>query len=635
MSVLYIKRPLIPSLFFLIFGILVGYYQFDRSLSTVLAMVAAITVYLYSRRKSTILFFAFYIAGLAVVLFRTGVDPEMAALVGEKTVIRGVVVDESSTYGGFRLVVKTENKTRIMLRTMNEGPVGTGGMVVFPAAIEELSRGRDPGGFDEYLYFRARGVQFKAFIREVTPEPAPPSLLSLRSRLSSVYDRLLPSREAGIVKAMVIGNRTGLGDDIKELYRISGVFHLLSISGLHISTLALFINLMLIRIIGRRPSGIVTIGFLAAYCVFTGMSPSAIRAALMGTVIISGDILWREKDSLSGAAFAAILILLWQPLYIFDAGFQYSFSAVFGIIMLAVPMSRLIAAKTRKIPKFLIDTFAVSFAATAATTPVAAWHFYHVMPYGLLANLLITPSASFVIVSGFLVGVLGVIAQPLAVLPASMMYFVFRFYEWVCEFFALLPGAVVLTGRWSAIFVIGWYIPVIAAGVYWSDRARRRPRLHITKTRFMGILTLWLAVYIAAAFVYALPKTPEVYRLADSDCVVVRQGGEAFVFDGGADIQALKGFLDYRGVRRVAYFGLHDNLNRADATVDRLENVYAVFAIPALGELRYYETSGIHYSEISIGSVLKRGELEFHITEGLGVKLRIDGQDIMIRRESL
>jgi hypothetical protein len=287
--------------------------------------------------------------------------------------------------------------------------------------------------------------------------------------------------------------------------------------------------------------------------------------------------------------------------------------------------------KNLKIPKFLIDTFTVSLAATVATTPVAAWHFYHVMPYGILANLLITPSASFVIVSGFLAGILGMVAEPLATIPANVMYAVFKFYEAVCEFFAALPGAVVLTGRWPAVLVIAWLIPVVAAGVYLSGRAKKRPSVNMPGARFAGLLMLWLAAFSVLVFAYTLPKVPEVYKFEDGGCVVFRQGGEAIVFDDGADIRALRGYLDYRGVQRVAYFGLHDNLNRADAAIERIGNVYAVFVRPELAELRYYEARGIHFVEISPGYVLKKGAYEFYITDGFGVTLRVGKDEIEFR----
>jgi len=85
------KRPLIPALIFLISGVLVGYYHIDIFPSAVLAVAASVTVYLYYRRKSLLLFLAFFIAGYVAVSYRAGADPDLSALVGEKIVIRGIV----------------------------------------------------------------------------------------------------------------------------------------------------------------------------------------------------------------------------------------------------------------------------------------------------------------------------------------------------------------------------------------------------------------------------------------------------------------------------------------------------------------------------------------------------------------
>jgi competence protein ComEC len=617
-----------------------------------MAVGAAMTVYLRVRRVSALLYFVFFTAGLVAFISRTGINPEMADTIGERTVIRGMVVDESATRRGFRLIVELENDVRIAVQTMNEGPVGTGGIVEFEAVPEELSRIRDPGGFDEYLYFRARDVHFKTFVRELTPEPGPFSLLVLRGRVSAVYDRLLPWREAGLMKAMIIGDTTALGSEIQELYRVAGIYHMLSISGLHISALAWMINFLLIRLIGRRQSGLVTIGFLVFYCIFTGMSPPAVRAGIMGSVIILGDIIFREKDALSATAFAAVLILLWQPLFLFDVGFQYSFIAVFGLVAIAAPMSRVLhiaalntpvklsnskisciytyLSNNRKIPKLLTDTFAVSLVASFVTVPVSAWHFYHVMPYGIAANLIIAPTSALVTIAGFFAGILGLFAEPLAAIPAGVAYAMFKFYESVCELLTIWPGSAILTGRGPAALVAGWYIPVVAAGVYFSGRAKKRPKAVMPTARLARLLSIWMAAYAALAFVYSIPRSPQVYRLSDSDGVIVRQGREALVFDSGADARALKGYLDYHGVRRAAYFGMHDKLNRADAAIDRLGNIYALFVRPELSELRYYESRGIQFTELTPGNTLRKGEVIIHITDGYGVTIKT-GEDAAIR----
>jgi hypothetical protein len=185
---------------------------------------------------------------------------------------------------------------------------------------------------------------------------------------------------------------------------------------------------------------------------------------------------------------------------------------------------------------------------------------------------------------------------------------------------------------------------VIVAGVWLNGLHRRvgkRPRgvaavltgggkLASGRAMRLAMLTFWLAAVIV--FAYLPPATPEIYRLADSDCVIVRRGDEAFVFDAGADTRALKGFLDCRGVRRVSYFALSNTLNRADATIDRLGNVVAVFAAPGLAGLGYYETRGIYYSGIAPGDTLARDGLEFYITDGFGVRIRAGSEEIVIRK---
>lgn len=170
-------------------------------------------------------------------------------------------------------------------------------------------------------------------------------------------------------------------------------------------------------------------------------------------VVMMGRIFFQRHDWLNDLALAALVILLIQPLYLWDAGFQLSFMSVIGIYI----ANQLTKEKSR-----IIQAIAVSLFASLFTFPIAAYYFYHVTPYAVLANLIVLPFSAILLASSFLTAIFGVLSIKLATFCAGSAYVILRVYEGICVFISNLPGAYPLTGSPSVETIFWIYCFCIA-----------------------------------------------------------------------------------------------------------------------------------------------------------------------------
>jgi competence protein ComEC len=379
--------------------------------------------------------------------------------------LSGVVSEQGVTANGnVKLTVEVErgdvkygDVQRVMVYLTEWAEVSDGtylGMTVtFSGMLEPLEHPAMPGEYDEFRYLRSRKIDAKIFPDkiEITEAGSVSPYLRLliflrqtRDRLANVYDTALPPREAGIMKSVLLGDKSGLDEDTAELYRASGTYHLLCISGLHIGIFLIGLGSLFKLLINERYAWLAALLILILYALLTGASVSTVRATVMGAVLVLAKLIFRDYDLPSSTAFACVALLIYEPLYLYDAGFQLSFGAVFGIAFLTAPVERGLSRIMHGFP--YKNALASGIAATLATYPVLMYHFQEISTYGVLANLFIIPTASLLVVSGLIVGLAGMFFIPAAMFLAGISYYLLMFYDIVCSFFNSLPFAQIQTG---------------------------------------------------------------------------------------------------------------------------------------------------------------------------------------------
>ena len=242
-------------------------------------------------------------------------------------------------------------------------------------------------------------IATKSLWYQSTPYIKPhPSNLQLRL-LERVHHGPLEPRYAGMVEAMALGWRGNLEPEIKTAFLNSGIMHLLCVSGLHVGLVAALTGALLFWVSrerrGRLIRGAVQLVVLWGFALLTGGAPSTLRAALMFSLFIVSDLLGFRTERLNLLAAVAIVMLSVKPSLLFHVGWQLSFAAVGGILLV-----RPLLDNFRH--NILIQSAIVSTAATLATLPIIVSVFHHLPVYFLVANLLIVPWASIILAGSLL-----------------------------------------------------------------------------------------------------------------------------------------------------------------------------------------------------------------------------------------
>jgi competence protein ComEC len=234
----------------------------------------------------------------------------------------------------------------------------------------------NPGAFDYPAYLASQGIFLEGWTSEPVETRATPhgsrilaAVFRVRALLLQRMDAAMPAAEAGLLKATVLGDRSGLTPEMNRAFLDSGTFHVLAISGLNVSLLAgaLFALLRLARASPRLAAGASAI-LVTCYAALAGASASVIRAAVMADVYLLAIVLDRRGDLLNSLALSALAILWWNPCGLQDVGFQLTYLATFGIILVLPRCERGFAAVRRPL-RWVIESVAITVAATAMTLP--------------------------------------------------------------------------------------------------------------------------------------------------------------------------------------------------------------------------------------------------------------------------
>lgn len=286
----------------------------------------------------------------------------------------------------------------------------------------------------------------------------------IRNYLLSVLEQYgISGEEIAVGSALLLGYRESLNDTIVSAYSSSGVMHILAVSGLHVGIIYLVFNYLLSWFLkgkgGRLLKAALLLLLLWTYALVTGMSPSVMRAVTMFSFIVVGESIQRKGSIYNTIAVSAFLLLLINPYLLVNVGFQLSYAAVIGIVLLYSRIYGLFNFKNRLIDQAW-SILVVSFIAQLATAPLAMYYFHQFPTYFLLANLAVIPLATLVIYVGILLLVLHKITF-LATYLALGFAFLLKLLNGLTKHLEQLPLASVQNISLSAVEVVLLYLFVI------------------------------------------------------------------------------------------------------------------------------------------------------------------------------
>jgi competence protein ComEC len=261
--------------------------------------------------------------------------------------------------------------------------------------------------------------------------------------LNSALKENLTGNDLAIAQALILGDKSLLDTETKNAFTNTGAMHVLAVSGMHIG-LILYLFLAVFgffpRLLSKRQATIVIVIFLWIYALITGFSASVIRAVLMFTILALSQISSRQHDSMNTLFFSAFILLLLNPLYILDIGFQLSYLAMIGIFLFYQKIEALIQVKTIVFRELWQGT-ALGFAAQLMTTGISLFYFHQFPNYFVLSNLGLMFFSSIIMGLGFFLFVVKyvpILSQFIGILLGFSVYAMY----WIVQKIEEIPGAV-------------------------------------------------------------------------------------------------------------------------------------------------------------------------------------------------
>jgi competence protein ComEC len=467
----------------------------------------------------------------------------------------------------------------------------------------------------------------------------------IRARASDGLGRGMPAREAALARGFVLGEDEGIDSETEEDFRRSGLAHLLAVSGENVTLLALLGSALLGAFgIPLRERLLWLLGLIAVYVPLAGAGPSIQRAAVMGGAGLVATLAGRRTSRLFALLLAAAVTLLVDRAIAADVGWQLSFAAVLGILLLAAPLREALAARLGKggWRRALAEGVAVTVAATLATAPLVAFHFETLSTTTLLANVLALPAVAPAMWLG-MVGaaaaqVPGLPLEPLNGLCALLLAYIAQVAEWCAA-----PGWAeihVHLGLGGLLASYAGLAAAIAAGhriARWQrlERARGRARRLCCPMRnksasrlarpALGFLALLALLALSATGTGgAAPAAPrgelriEVLDIGQGDAILLQPAhAPAVLVDGGPADDGLQTKLEDAGVERLgAAVVTHDEADHAggvEELLGRLPIARLVYARLGRESIAAARAAGVVPIRVAAGVVVRSGALRLQV----------------------
>ena len=361
------------------------------------------------------------------------------------------------------------------------------------------------------------------------------ALASLRVSLRKGAEQIFGPRNSALMSAIVLGDRSGLDAETRQLFQDGGILHVLAVSSLHVTLLGLTLYQILRRLRQSFLVSALASGFLVvSYCLMTGSSYSAIRAGVMFLLWLGAQVTGRTFDRLTALGAAAILILIRQPLALTDAGFLLSFGCILSLALLE-PVFSDIWNPRHALSRRLSGALALQ----AGVLPCVLWFYCQTTPYGILVGLIVLPSMSLVMFFGT-IGILAGLLIPLgsffltsARLAGGPCGYLLDLFRLLCRLAQRLPGDVLITGRPPVWKMMLYYVCLLSFCliIRLPDRKtflKNRKKIRILHAGLLLSLFLLMLIQRKPAFRFTC------LDVGQGSCALVEQDGLTMLFDCGS-----------------------------------------------------------------------------------------------------
>ncbi|MBD2462774.1 ComEC/Rec2 family competence protein [Oscillatoria sp. FACHB-1407] len=438
----------------------------------------------------------------------------------------------------------------------------------------------NPGGFDFQQYLARQGIFAGLRGKRVdlmSERRSPPILWQIRQRIVRSQVTRLGVPEGPLVSAMLMGRGSvDVSSDVRDVFANVGLAHALAASGAQVSLLVGVMLSLTGRLAGIPRLGLCT-GVLLIYLGLTGLEPSVLRAGVMGFAALVALTLERKIKPMGSVLLSATLLLLYNPLWIWDLGFQLSFLATIGLLVTVPVLNQWLDWMPTAIAPFV----AVPVAAYLWTLPLQLHVFGVVSPYSIVLNILVAPLITVISLGSAMSALIGLIVPVAGSWAAWLLYLPTHLFIQLAEFTNQLPGNAIAIGSISGAQLIALYG---LYGLVWQ-----RPRWQ----RYWwaaGIVAMGL-IGIPIGYAYTSTIQATVLATSDAPALVVQNKQDVLLLSGGDEADAtytILPFLKRQGINRI-HWAIAPTLNPTSAAgwfrIVTGQSVQTYFENPDFGQL--------------------------------------------------
>ncbi len=356
----------------------------------------------------------------------------------------------------------------------------------------------------------------------------------LRHNLLGIIDRSFPQDTAPFAKALLLGDRTGIGYETNTAFKVSGISHVIAVSGLHVTILFTLINLLCFK---RR--WLVAILGIPALCLFAavaGFSPSIVRACIMQGLMILAMLFDKEYDGPTELAFACLVMLVCNPLVITSVSFQLSVGCMIGIFLFNRRIYDWICGKLGcekkhrfvRIKRWFAGSVSVTLSAMTLTTPLVAYYFHSVSLIGPLTNLLTLWVISFIFYGIMMVCLLGWFWPGVGAFVAEIVAWPIRYVLFTSKTLSAFPLAAVYT---RSVYIIAWLVFCYVLLSVFLCSKKKKPGV------LASCAALGLCLAVGASWVEPMLDDCRmtVLNVGQGQSILLQSEGKTYLVDCGGD----------------------------------------------------------------------------------------------------
>ena len=473
-----IKRPVFWILLAFVLGEVIAVFDLNIAVPCIvlaIIVIRKIIIKAYEDMGAFVVIFFTLITGFMLMSNEITTRNHIYDLKENTVIVQGKIYKIENTAFGTNIYLKgveVENGEksvsvkRIFVNTEKIPNVKIGNIIKVRGKLRQFEEAANKGNFDSRKYYLSLGFYGK--IEAGTIEVINSDYSGIRQGLyelrMEIIERLeklcsdnngifsIINNKNGIIGAIILGDKTDLDSDIKELYSVSGIAHILAISGLHIS----FIGMAIYRLLRRRFrflfSAAVSIPVVLSFGIMSGFGISTIRAIIMFILKIIGEVLGRKYDAITAISLAGLVLLVQNPFVVCNSGFQMSFGAIIAIVLI-LPIVEEILNTDNKIIKVLSANFTISL----VMNPILAWNYYELPTFSFLLNIVVVPLMSVVIVSS----IAGIFCSCIMFGFGKVVIFpgcgILELYTFLCNIINKSSVASIVVGQPKVTIIIVYY----------------------------------------------------------------------------------------------------------------------------------------------------------------------------------